>query len=160
SVVFFALTIAAVQVLAGLLAIAGIAIMLYLLFRKQPTAVQEFAEKQALAAGYYMPYDAEIDYLQAYQVAGQPQLVGGALEWRGRSGTEPAGKYLQIKADGTLALAALDNDSDTCFFLDTDERGRALFSSLVTDASGAQSLLALTLGDKDKLSGQAPATGE
>lgn len=129
---------------AGLVAIAGIVILLVIGFKKPESPVKEFAKNQAKDAGFYMPKKAEIDYLQVFQVKGETQRIGLAMEFKGDTS-----QVLTFKTDGSIKLSSQSDDYPTAFFMSTDYRGYATFSTLLTK-DDEQKLFTLTLDDDDK----------
>lgn len=132
--------ISACTFVAGALAVVGLIILLVLLFQPQPSPVQTFAQGPAADGGYYMPFGAAIDSFQAYAQKGQPMKIGVAMSAAG-----DMNESIRIAADGSLSLGSIDYTGATCFYLETDEFGRARFAS-ITDAAVSQ-LLCLAVND-------------
>ncbi|NJK31088.1 MAG: hypothetical protein HC927_01000 [Deltaproteobacteria bacterium] len=140
--------LAAVNTITAALAIAGVVIMLVILFRPRPTSVQRFAENQAAKAGLYMPDKAGIDSFEVYLVEGQPQRVGPSLLFGGSK------SVATFAIDGSISLGPQRNGSESVLVLDTDWRGYARFGSILQDGD-SQQLLYLTL-DEDGVVKVAP----
>src|SRR5262249_42631968 len=71
-------TIFAVISVIGVVAmVAGVVLMLILLFRPQPSPVEKFARDKA--GPYFMPRKTDVDYFQEYQQGNQPQRSGVAV---------------------------------------------------------------------------------
>ncbi len=134
--------------LAAVAAVAGVIILIIWLNQPQPTPVETFAKDQAQKAGYYMPDKVAIESFQVYQVKGQPQRSGITLEWNG-----DAQQCLQFQADGSLNIAAQQNNPSTAFFMATDYEGYATFSAAVTTQDGGLTMCVLTLDDSKALDG-------
>ncbi|MGZ7440310.1 hypothetical protein [Paenibacillus sp. TH7-28] len=122
--------------------IAGAILLLVFLSQPQPSPIEEFAKKQAKAAGYYMPYGTEIDYFAIFQPDTGPQLAGLSL----LVGGGPAS--LQMKTDGSVSIGVMDHTAATAFYLEVDEFGRASFVAPLTDENGQAASRVLTLNEQ------------
>jgi hypothetical protein len=120
--------ISACTVVAAGLAVVGLIVMLVLLFEHHPSPIETFATGKAKDAGFYMPFDYDIESFQAFAPSDGPARVAVSI-----SAGPQAADVLQIRPDGAIASAPLDLTAATCFFLVTDEFGRARLSSVTND---------------------------
>lgn len=145
---------AVVTGLAAFVAIVGVIILIIYTTRPQPSPIENFAKNQARNAGYYMPNKVAIDSFQIYQVKGQPQRSGVALEFNGQSSNS-----LQFHSDGSLTVVNQAYDTSTAFYLETDHRGYARFGSLLS-VDHRNIALFLTLNDNKQLLGATTITDQ
>ncbi|MDZ7957810.1 MAG: hypothetical protein RMY34_07870 [Aulosira sp. DedQUE10] len=143
---------AAATALAAFIAIVGVIILIIYLTRHQPSPIENFAKKEASHAGYYMPDKVAIDSFQIYQVEGQPQKSGVALEFNGQTS-----QSLQFHTDGSLTVVNQAYDTSTAFYLETDYRGYARFGSLLSGDNRNMAFF-LTLDENKQLLGVAAIT--
>ncbi len=115
------LAVASIASLAGPLAIAaavvGIILMLVKIFttKKPPNPIDAFVDNEAKAAGFYMQYEASIDYFQVISdTEGSPRDIGIA------SGPD---SYIVVNSDASLSVGALAYGYDTVLSVAVDYRG-------------------------------------
>ncbi|MEV0728481.1 hypothetical protein [Polymorphospora sp. NPDC050346] len=143
---------AAMTAVAAFAAIAGVVLILIMLFGPKPkSAVNQFATGAADKAGYYMPHGTAVEYFRVAEPAkGRPQLVGAALRFGER--------YLTMNADGSVTLGGLDRTSATCFYLTTDVQGRARFTATLRARPADRLLTSYCLTYVDGRLAASPAT--
>jgi len=126
----------------------GIVYVLYrwITFTPSPTLVQGFVSGYAEPAGFFMPYDAEVDDFTGYSVTGEPSRVG--LSWQTPGQKD---QVLTVSPSGSLTAGPLDYGYATLLFVQTDGNGQSTVSSV----SGGKRLL-LTAGTNGTVSFAAP----
>ena len=111
------------------LALIGVILMILDITKHHEGPVEKFARNQASDAGFYMPYEYDIDYFQVYKIKGESQRLRIAMcipgEWL----------CLYIGQDGALFMSNFDYSGRSGFFLKTDSDGYVTISALIDDAS-------------------------
>jgi hypothetical protein len=124
--------------------------MLYLIFRPQETAVQQFGSDYAQPAGLLMPYGSEIDYFNGYVTGTEPSRVGVSFVVDGAAQT-----VLTINSDGTtLGAAQQSYETNSAFGISTNANGVSQIVGLVQNQSGVFQPVALTWASDDSVSFQ------
>ncbi|MES2732534.1 MAG: Ig domain-containing protein [Bacteroidota bacterium] len=112
--------------LAILAALAGIGLMFYEMFKKQPDPVEEFVNNYAKLAGLYVPSKASsIDYAFPYINKDQANLlmIGFSLS--------NAGQYLSCNANGSISLGTLTTLPNCIWQVITDGLGMSKILTVV-----------------------------
>ncbi len=142
--------------LAIVAAVVGIIILLVEMFtaKKPANPIDTFVKSDAVSnAGYYMPYEASIDYFQIINDKdGKARDIGVAMK--------PAGsnQYLTANADGTISLGDLSHGYNTVLSVYTDYQGNSYFLTQIWQKKKGSSdeytmkVVALTLNDNGQLS--------
>jgi hypothetical protein len=135
----------------GILAgVAGIAILLYMIFKPQKNPVQQFTSDYAAPAGFFMPYGSEIDYFNGYAPDGEPTRLGCSFVV---SATPPT--VLSVASDGTTVGAAAESFGyNSVFVISTDGTGQSRVITLVQNSSGGLETKVLTWATDNTVSFQ------
>ncbi len=119
--------------LAILAALAGIGLMLYQLFKKQPDPVEEFVNGYVKKAGFYVSRQAgSIDYAVAHQNPDKDKLmmIGFTLT------SDYYNKILGVHNDGSISYASASSLPDTVWQASTDAQGMSRILTII-QPSGA-----------------------
>lgn len=142
SAAFISVFIPIVGALAVVAALAGMAIGLFLMFKKPPNPVEKFVNDYAGPAGLTMRARCSaIDYAVPYVDKSQQNLVMlGA-----RFGSD--GKVMTAKPDGTITLGTADNHAATVWNTETGGLGMTQICTLVDKGNGMVSQYLSVLDD-------------
>jgi|GEM_PF-1278761 len=113
--------------LAILAALAGVGLMLYLMFKKQPDPVEEFVNDYAKPQGFYVASDrGSIDYVQPYENPDQNKLmmIGFTLDVGGP-------QVLTVEPTGAVALQMSQSEPASVWQVTTDGLGMSKFFTFI-----------------------------
>ena len=154
--------IAAAGPLGILLALAGIGIALYLLFRKPPDPVQQFVTKYAAPVGLALPAKASsIDYITRYANPDQQQLLMCGAQLRAGA------QALSVAGSGAITLATPTALPDSVWQWVTDGLGLTQVCTIVEPAGKTSPIAVLlslmsdgSVSFQPPMAGQSPSQGQ
>ena len=116
--------VSACTIFASILAAIGLAITIAVMSAPHDTPIETFAKGDAKDIGFDMPLGYAIESFEAYAPQQGPSFAAVTV-----SGPGSGANVLHVAADGTLAYAAPDQTSATCWYLTVDGNGQARLSS-------------------------------
>lgn len=143
--------------LAVVVALAGVGLMLYMLFRKKPDPVKQFVDDYCKPAGFYVSSKCSaIDYAVPYKNSDQNNLMmlGSTFSCNGQ--------YLRVSDTGSVELGQNNNMPDYVWVITTDGQGLSRIAALIqpADLNGTVTYYLSLLADNTICFRQAmPASG-